>query len=93
MPQRRSVAFSASEWPTFVALWNKARKSQAPTWHLVGSFTETGTTEAALLTVSAGPGVQFSMTGAKGVATFILPASQFAAFDEKVKAVTADIAR
>lgn len=90
--KRSSVAFSVSQWPSFVALWHKAQKTQAPTWHLVGTFKETGTTELALLTVSAGPGVQFVMTGEKGIFTFVLPPSDFAAFDAKVKAMTADIA-
>jgi hypothetical protein len=90
--KRNSLAFSVAEWPSFVALWRQARKTQAPTWHLVGTFKETDTEERTLLTVSAGKGVQFVLTGEKSTLTFLLPPSDFAAFDAKVKAAAADLA-
>ena len=89
--QRTSVAFSTGEWHSFVDLWQKAQAVQAPTWQPVGSFKESNSTELALLTVTAGPGVQFSIDGNKGHFTFVLPQSDFAAFDAKVQEMTAAV--
>ena len=50
--QRTSVAFSTTEWHSFVELWQKAGRIQARTWQSVGTFKEAGTTELALLTVT-----------------------------------------
>jgi hypothetical protein len=83
--QRTSVAFSTTEWHSFTELWQKARGVQGATWQPVGTFKETATDELALLTVTAGPGVQFNIDGNKGHFTFVLPKSEFAAFDAKVQ--------
>jgi hypothetical protein len=89
--QRTSVAFSSAEWHSFVELWRKARAMSGKTWQPVGTFKETDTTELALLTVTAGPGVQFNIDGDKGHFTFVLPKSDFAAFDAKVQEMTAAV--
>jgi hypothetical protein len=89
--QRTSVAFGANEWHSFVELWHNARAASGGTWQPVGTFKETDTTERALLTVTAGPAVQFNIDGDKGHFTFVLPASDFAAFDAKVQEMTAAV--
>src|SRR5208282_3159232 len=43
---RTSVAFDAKEWDSFVKLWQQAKNIHAATWQPVGTFKETGTTEA-----------------------------------------------
>jgi hypothetical protein len=87
--QRTSVAFSTAEWHSFVELWRKAEAVHGATWQPVGTFKESDTQELALLTVTAGPGVQFNIDGNKGHFTFVLPKSDFAAFDAKVQEMTA----
>jgi hypothetical protein len=89
--ERTSVAFSTGEWHSFVDLWRKARAVNGGTWQPVGTFKETGTEELALLTVTAGPGVQFNIDGHKGHFTFVLPKGDFAAFDAKVQEMTAAV--
>lgn len=83
--QRTSVAFSSGEWHAFVDLWHRARAVDGESWQSVGTFKESNTQELALLTVTAGPAVQFSIDGNKGHFTFVLPKSDFAAFDAKVQ--------
>ena len=82
---RTSVAFDAKEWDSFAELWQQAQNVHSATWQPVGSFKETGTTEPALLTVAAGPGVQFTITGNKGPFTFVLLPGDYARFDAAVK--------
>ncbi|MGA2089355.1 MAG: hypothetical protein ABSG66_10620 [Stellaceae bacterium] len=86
--QRTSVAFDAKEWGSFAELWQKAKNIHAATWQPVGTFKETGTTEAALLTVAAGPGTQFTIAGAKGPFTFVLMPVDYPRFDAAVKQMT-----
>ncbi len=86
--ERTSVAFDTKEWHSFAELWQKAQSVHAKTWQPVGTFKETGTTEAALLNVAAGPGVQLSITGAKGPFTFVLLPGVYARFDAAVKQMT-----
>jgi hypothetical protein len=89
--KRTSVAFSTAEWHSFVELWRQARAMRGESWQPVGTFKETDTTELALLTVTAGPAVQFNIDGDKGHFTFVLPKSDFAAFDAKVAEMTAAV--
>jgi len=86
--KRMSVAFSPNEWPRFVDLWHRAQNQRGSNWVNIGSFQETGTDERALLTVVAGPGVQFTINGAKGTSFFVLPRDQYADFDRAVQAMT-----
>jgi len=83
--QRTSVAFDPAEWHSFAALWQQAQSVRSATWQAVGTYKETGTTEAALLTISAGPGVQFTITGNKGPFTFVLLPGDYVRFDAAVK--------
>ncbi len=87
--QRTSVAFAPNEWHFFAELWQKAGNVQSATWQPVGTFTETDTDERALLTVAAGPGVQFTISGNKGVFTFVLQQGDYAQFDAVVRQMAA----
>jgi len=55
---------------------------------VLNSF-QTGTAEQALLTVAAGPGVQFTITGQKGPFVFVLQPGDYARFDGAVNQMTA----
>ncbi len=85
---RTSVAFDAKEWHSFAELWQQARNVHAAAWQQIGTFKETGTTEATLLSVAAGPGVQFTITGVKGPFTFVLMQVDYPRFDAAVKQMT-----
>ncbi|MGH6977153.1 MAG: hypothetical protein ACREED_09020 [Stellaceae bacterium] len=86
--ERTSVAFASDEWHSFAGLWDTARHTKSATWQTVGTFTETGADDAMLLSVAAGPGVQFTMTGKKGSFTFVLSPRDYAAFDATVRRMT-----
>lgn len=86
---RISVAFTSADWGSFVNLWNSARQSQAASWKLVGTFKETGTTDPSLLTVTSGPGVQFTIMESTGTMSFVLQPAEFERFDQSVRQVTA----
>lgn len=85
---RSSVAFDAKEWHSFAELWQKAKNLHAATWQPVGDFKETGVTAAATLSVAAGPGVQFTITGGNGPFTFVLMPADYPRFDAAVKHMT-----
>jgi len=87
--ERTSVAFASDEWHSFVALWDKALHTKSTTWQTIGTFRETDTDDATSLSVAAGPGVQFTMTGKKGPFTFVLSPRDYVAFDSTVKRMTA----
>ena len=92
--KRVSIAFGdTSQWNSFVALWHKAKAAQSATWRFVGTFKETGTKEQSLLTVAAGPGVQFTITDPKGTFSHTLPQSDFAGFESNIRQVTDFLAR
>src|SRR5690348_6659579 len=86
--ERISVAFASGEWHSFVGLWDKARRAPSATSQTIGTFTESGSEDARLLSVAAGPGVQFTIAGKKGSFTFILSPRDYAAFDATVKRMT-----
>lgn len=85
---RTSVAFAASDWHSFVALWEKARRAPSATWQTIGAFKETGTDDARSLSVAAGSGVQFTITGKQGSFAFVLSPRDYGAFDTTVKRMT-----
>jgi hypothetical protein len=87
--ERTSVTFDTNEWHSFAELWQKAQSVHSATWQAVGTFKETGTEEAALLAVAAGPGVQFTITGKKGPFTFVLLPGDYVRFDAAVQKMTA----
>jgi hypothetical protein len=64
-PSRNSFAFNQLEWDRLIELYNKAAKVNSATWTVVGTMTETGTSDVSHLTVSAGPGINFVITSRK----------------------------
>lgn len=83
--QATSVAFAPGEWHSFAELWVKARGTRSATWQFIGTFKETGSDDAAQLSVAAGPGVQLTITGRKRPFIFVLSPRDYAAFDATVR--------
>ena len=90
------ISFSKDQWKTFVAIWQKAMNMQSYSFRIIDSYTETGTAYQSLLTVAAGPGVQFTINdpeetskGKQGTYSFILSTSDYARFDADIAKVTA----
>lgn len=86
--ERTVVVFAPDEWHSFVELWSKARHTPSATWQTIGTFKETGTDDATLLSVAAGPGVQFTIIGKKGSFAFALSPRDYAAFDATLRRMT-----
>jgi len=84
-----SITFRADEWPAFVALWRKAEQTRSASFQFVGTYKETGTDYNSLLTVAAGPGVQFTINDKPGTFIFVLPLNELADFDAAVAKVSA----
>lgn len=84
-----SITFGPGQWASFVALWRKAKNTQSSSFQLIGSYKETGTDYLSLLTVAAGPGVQFSINDKGGTFTFVMAPGDFARFDADVDRVAA----
>lgn len=96
-PHKGSMAFNKNTWPSFVALWHKAESTQSGSFQFIGSYKEIGTTYPSLLTVAAGPGVQFTINDPGNPTeqnypaetySFILSPNDFARFDADVAKVT-----
>ena len=58
-PSRSSISFRREDWLLLIDLWSKAVKAQSDSWKIIGSMKETETSDASLLTISAGPGIKF----------------------------------
>ena len=84
-----SVAFGCGEWASFTALGKKAEGMQSNAFQFVGTWKETNTTQQALLTVAAGPGVQFTISDQPGTLFFILLPKDFASFNSALATVAA----
>ena len=80
---RNSFSFRLEEWLSLIALWTKAVKAQSDSWKVVGSMTETETSDVSHLTVSAGRGVKFVISSSKkGTVTYILSRDDIAGFEK-----------
>jgi hypothetical protein len=67
---------------SLIELWTKAVKAQSDSWKVVGSMTETETSDGSHLTISAGPGVKFVITSfQKGTVIFVLSRDDMARFE------------
>lgn len=86
-----SIAFAPGEFKHLVALWRKARKVRSDSFQFVGTYKETQTTYNSLLTVSAGPGIQFTVNDKPGTYTFTMSPSDYARFDADLARVNAYI--
>ena len=82
-PSRNSFSFRLEEWLSLIAHWTKAVKAQSDSWKVVGSMTETETSDVSHLTVSAGRGVKFVISSSKkGTATYVLSRDDIAGFEK-----------
>jgi len=82
-PSRNSFLFALEEWLWLIALWTKAVKAQTDSWRVVGSMTETETSDVSHLTVSAGRGVKFVIgSSRKGTVLYVLSRDDFADFEK-----------
>jgi hypothetical protein len=80
-PLRSSFSFRREEWLRLVDLWSKAVKTQSESWKVIGSIEEIETSEAFLLSVSAGPGIKFVIASPrKGPVTYVLSKDDQARF-------------
>ena len=82
-PSRSSFSFGLEEWLLLIELWTKAVKAQSDSWRVIGSMTETETSDVSHLTISAGPGVKFVISSSqKGIVTFILSKDDMGGFEK-----------
>ena len=87
-PDANSFAFNLAEWKSLIALCDRATKVQSSDWTVVGTMTETGTSDVSHLTVSAGPGVNFVVTSPKGsTVAHVLPEAEFSRFQKALRDV------
>ena len=93
-PVRSSFSFRRAEWLSLIELWTKAVKAQSDSWKVVGSMTETETSDVSHLTISAGPGVKFVITSFQnGTVIFVLSRDDMARFESAVYRVKEFFAR
>jgi hypothetical protein len=87
-PDANSFAFNLAEWKSLIALCDRAAKVQSEKWTVVGTMTETGTSDVSHLTVSSGPGVNFVITSSKGgTVAHVLPEAEFSRFQKALRKV------
>jgi len=80
-PWRSSITFRREEWFLLIDRWSKAVKAQSDSWIIIGSMKEMETSDASLLTISAGPGIKFAISSpGKGLVTYVLPKDDLARF-------------
>ncbi len=92
LSHKASITFKKGhEWNAFVALWRKAKKTHSPSFQVIGSLKEIGPASPSLLTVAAGPGVQFTINDKPGAYSFVLLPSNFASFEAAIGKVTASL--
>ena len=66
-----------------IDLWSKAVKTQSDSWKVIGSMTETETSDVSHLTISAGPGVKFVISSSqKGIVTFVFSKNDMGGFEK-----------
>ena len=82
-PLRSSFSFRLEEWLSLIDLWSKAVKTQSNSWKVIGSMTETETSDVSHLTISAGPEVKFVISSSqKGIVTFVLSKDDIGRFEK-----------
>ena len=93
-PVRSSFSFRRAEWLSLMELWTKAVKAQSDSWKVVGSMTETETSDVSHLTISAGPGVKFVIRSfQRGTVIFVLSRDDMARFESALYRVKEFLAR
>ncbi len=87
-PDANAFAFNLTEWTSLIALCDRATKVRSRDWTVVGTMTETGTSDVSHLTVSSGPGVNFVITSSKGGSVaHVLPEAEFSRFQKALSDV------
>ena len=86
--RRASIALAKDEWTSFLELWQQARAVKSGTWQAVGTVKETGLREPSTLTVLGGPGVQFTITDARGTFTVAVPKNELNRLDGSLHKVS-----
>ena len=93
-PVRSSFSFRRAEWLSLMELWTKAVKAQSDSWKVVGSMTETETSDVSHLTISAGSGVKFVISSfQRGTVIFVLSRDDMARFESALYRVKEFLAR
>jgi hypothetical protein len=92
---RISMAFNRSDWGKLISLCNKAIKTNATTWVVVGTMSETETTDdVAQLTISAGPGVNVIITTPKrGTNSYVLQKKDYPLLQSALRKVEAYLSK
>lgn len=87
-PGENAFAFNLAEWRQLIALCNKAIASESTGWALVGSMSETGTTDVSHLTLSSGPGLRFVIASPKdGEVSYVLQKNDLSRLKSGLRAV------
>jgi hypothetical protein len=86
--RRASVALAKDEWASLLDLWQQARAVRGTTWQTVGTVKETGLKQPSVLTVMGGPGVQFTITDARGSFSVTAPKNDLARLDASLHKVS-----
>ena len=86
--RRASIALAKDEWAGFLELWQQARALRSTTWQTVGTVKETGLKQPSVLTVLAGPGVQFAIADARGTFTVAVPKNELNRLDGSLHKVS-----
>ena len=77
---RSAFIAEAKEWDQILQMFDNARAHQSPTWHVVGTFTESDVFNPSTLTISAGPGIRFAIVDDGVCVRYDLARSDFDAF-------------
>jgi hypothetical protein len=90
---QNSIAFKADDWRAAQDLWAKAVAAQSTSWHTVGTYDETGTTDPSVLTISAGVGVNVVISSpAKGAVTYTVAPSDMGSLGATLQKVQESLA-
>ena len=87
-PGENSFAFDLAEWQALIALCNKAIATQSSDWTVIGSMTETGTTDVSHLTMSSGPGLRVVIASpSDGEVSYVLQKNDLPRLQSALRAV------
>jgi len=88
--ERNSFALRLDQWGVIFGLWEKAARAQGRDWKMVGTISETGTTDISRIDLRAGPGVELAIASPKGARiAYVLAAADFARFEQAMRGMKA----
>src|SRR5262245_14068124 len=91
--KRIGITFDKTDTSSILRLWRQALDKRSANWQPVGEYSETGTNDNSHLTVSAGPGVRFTIESpARGSKTLDLPSADFERFTAELEKAAAFVA-